>query len=261
MWNAVRTADGSWTLAHPEHKATCHSLAGAWQQACERYARPCRVRELGATQRTVAVLDIGTGLGLNLAAALAALEGTNANLHAVTLERDADVIHSALALADWPAEVERHYAPLRNALAGCLAMRATTARVELGGRGSLTLLLGDATQCLPQFDRSVRFDAVFLDPFAPSVEPGLWEAQFLGEVARRMRDGAVLSTYSASLRVRRALVAGGLSVGRGPRVGLKSAGTLAGIGAHLPPLDARTQRRLARHALAQGSRDGPGAKT
>src|SRR5882672_524352 len=169
-WKGVRTADGSWTLAHPEHGATCHSLAGAWQQARERYARPCRLRELAQSQPAVDLLDIGTGLGLNLAAALEALSGTNAGLHAVTLERDPDVLRAAIELAEWPGDVEAHYAPVRAALARCLASRASPACADLGTRGSLTLLAGDARVELRSWSAGARFDAVFLDPFAPSVE-------------------------------------------------------------------------------------------
>src|SRR5678816_3743700 len=99
-WTAVRTGDGSWTLVHPGHGATCHSQAGAWQQARERYAAPCRLPELARSQAAIELLDIGTGLGLNLAAALEALWGTSAELHATSFERDADVLHSAIALAD-----------------------------------------------------------------------------------------------------------------------------------------------------------------
>jgi tRNA U34 5-methylaminomethyl-2-thiouridine-forming methyltransferase MnmC len=253
-WTPLRTGDGSWTLVHPVHGAACHSQAGAWQQARERYALPCRLRELAQSQSAIELLDIGTGLGLNLAAALEALSGTSAELHATSLERDTDVIRSALALTDWPPEVERHYAPVRDALARCLTERTTSTRVPLGSRGSLTLHLGDALAELRASPAGARFDAVFLDPFAPTVEPALWDREFLGLVAARMRPHAVLSTYSASLAVRVALAGSGLGVGRGPRVGLKSAGTLASFEAALPPLEARTERRLARRSEADVAR-------
>jgi chorismate dehydratase len=254
-WSPVRTADGSWTLAHPDHGATCHSLAGAWQQARERYAAPCRLRELARSQRSIDLLDIGTGLGLNLAAALEAVAGTDAELHALTLERDRDVIRCAIGLADWPAEVEQHNQPVRAALGQCLAARTSCARAGLGRRGSLTLLTGDAAIELPALASGARFDAVFLDPFAPGVEAALWSREFLAQVAERMRPHAILSTYSASLAVRVALASAGLAVGRGPRVGLKSSGTLASLTGALPALDARTQRRLARRAVPDAASD------
>ena len=71
-WVERRTADGSSTLAHPVHGETLHSVAGAWTQARERYARECRLRERALELRaegraTLFLCDVGTGLGLNLA--------------------------------------------------------------------------------------------------------------------------------------------------------------------------------------------------
>jgi tRNA U34 5-methylaminomethyl-2-thiouridine-forming methyltransferase MnmC len=224
-WTPVRTADGSWTLAHPGHGQACHSRAGAWQQACERYADGCR---LGERSGTVRLLDVGTGIGLNLAAALRA---TNGRLAAVTLERDASVIEAGLAL-EQPPEVERWLAPVREALRG--------------NSPSIRLVLGDAREILSSLDG--EFDAVFLDPFSPRVEPDLWSLEFLREIARRMAPGSRLSTYSASLSVRASLAACGLRVGPGPRVGTKASGTIASPDEDPGTFDERTRRRVERRA-------------
>jgi tRNA U34 5-methylaminomethyl-2-thiouridine-forming methyltransferase MnmC len=165
---------------------------------------------------------------LNLAAALRATDG---RLEAVTLERDARVIEAGLAL-EQPPEVERWLAPVREALRD--------------GNGFVRLLLGDARDSLRSIDGA--FDAVFLDPFSPRVEPDLWDPRFLREIAKRMAAGSLLSTYSASLSVRAALVAAGLRVGPGARVGTKASGTLASPDVELPAFDERTGRRLERRA-------------
>ena len=226
-WGTLATADGSTTLVHPVHGEAFHSRAGAWQEARERYALACGLPEFrGATFR---LLDVGTGLGLNLAAALEALDGTGARLEAVTLERDASVVEAGLALRQ-PPEVARWIDAVRAGLAS----------------GSIRLVLGDARETLPALDRSPSFDAVFLDPFSPRVEPDLWAPSFLAEVACRMSPGSLLSTYSAATAVRAGLLAAGLRVGPGGRVGTKSAGTLASPDRPLEPFDERTRRRLER---------------
>ena len=252
-WRPVLTADGSWTLAHPGHGETCHSTAGAWLEARERYAAPCRLREVAAeTDGPVRLLDVGCGIGLNLAAALAELEGTGAELRAVTLERDPSVVRSGLALPVSP-QAERWHAPVRAALARSL--EDPHRAVELGGSGRLRLVLGDARSTLPALSED-PFDAVFLDPFSPRVEGDLWEVGFLAEIAGRMRPRAVLSTYSSAFAVRLALARAGLALGRGPRVGKKASGTLASPRGALPPLEPRTARRLARRLAGQGAPGG-----
>ncbi len=249
-WVPVRTADGSFTLAHPRHGQCCHSQAGAWEEARLRYAAACRLRERAERQAHLSLLDIGTGLGLNLAAALECVRGTRCRLDVLTLELDRGVLEAAFSLQ---ARESASLAPeLADAWGATLrARRAALARapgepVDWEG-GSLRLLLGDACTLLPA-QPAERFDAVFLDAFSPQVEPELWSPAFLAEVARRMAPRSLLSTYSSSLGVRSALAAAGLRVGAGARVGTKSSGTLASPDLALPALDARQERRLARRA-------------
>jgi tRNA U34 5-methylaminomethyl-2-thiouridine-forming methyltransferase MnmC len=251
-WEALLTDDGTWTLRHGPSGATCHSTAGAWTQARERYVAPCRLVELGAQQRVVRLLDIGTGLGLNLAAAFDALDPAPAQLEVLSLELDSGAIERGFELGPWPEPVARALARIRPALASALRARDEQ-RVELPGRldgsprGGLRLWLGDARERGAELGRE-RFDAVFLDPFAPSDAPELWEAPFLRHVALAMAPHAILSTYSASLEVRARLAAAGLRVGLGPRVGRKAQGTLASFTAPLPELHRRLQRRIARRS-------------
>jgi tRNA U34 5-methylaminomethyl-2-thiouridine-forming methyltransferase MnmC len=244
-WRRVKSADGSWTLAHPVHGEACHSLHGAWTQALERYARPCRLAE--RAPGPLRLLDVGSGLGLNLAAALAELEPRGSWLEAVSLESDATVIEAGVALyreqAPSRGPWERWHASVREALTKLLAQGGTA---HLGTRGSLRLLLGDARESVQDLEPTQAFDAVFLDPFSPRVAPELWQPAFLAAIAARMASGSWLSTYSAAFAVRRALAQAGLKVGRGPRVGAKAEGTLASPDVEPPPLSARLVRRLAR---------------
>lgn len=255
-WQPVLTADGSWTLAHPTHGETCHSRAGAWEQARERYARPCRLAERAwapsgdaTAARGLRLLDVGTGLGLNLAAALEAVSGSGAHLSVVTLERDASVIRAGCALFERTELARGPWEPFHSTVREALgrALGDPSAEVELGESGKLTLLLGDARATIESLEERV-FDAVFLDPFSPAREPDLWEEGFLTAVARRIAGGGWLSTYSAATRVRSALARAGLEVGRGPRVGRKSEGTLASPTETPPPLDPRTARRIERRS-------------
>ena len=66
-WTAVETEDGSWTLRRDAGGVTCHSLAGAWSQARERYAQlSAREREvLGLIVEGLTNKEIGRALELS----------------------------------------------------------------------------------------------------------------------------------------------------------------------------------------------------
>jgi tRNA U34 5-methylaminomethyl-2-thiouridine-forming methyltransferase MnmC len=248
VWTALTTGDGSITLAHPAHGETCHSRAGAWTQARERYARPCRIHERalelhGAGRSHLRLLDVGTGLGLNIAAALEAVEDVDIGLDITSLEVDPLVIAGAIAIGAQPlTELERFHAPVRAALERALEP-SSKGLVDLG-RHRLRLVSGDGRDSLAALDPHACFDAVFLDPFSPRVDPDLWEPCALRAIAVRMAPHSVLSTYSAAVRVRAGLRAAGLHVGPGPRVQEKAQGTLASPDPLTSTFDARTQRRL-----------------
>jgi tRNA U34 5-methylaminomethyl-2-thiouridine-forming methyltransferase MnmC len=250
-WTSVVTGDGSLTLAHPRHGQTCHSKAGAWTEARERYAAACRIREraLDAGRRELRVLDVGTGLGLNIAAALECVRGSGVALDVTSLEIDVAVIEATLALGPQANfELEREHAVVREALA-----RAPHGETVTVANLSLRLLLGDGRTTIRELERRPVFDAVFLDPFSPGVDGALWEPDFLAEIAARMAPLSLLSTYTVSLGVRAGLRAAGLRVGVGPRVGTKASGTLASPDLDLARPDPRTERRIEARARSAGT--------
>ncbi len=262
-WRAERTGDGAWTLRQLELDETCHSRSGAWQQARERYALATELGRHGSGG-AVRLLDIGTGLGLNLAAALWAFEreaSAPSRLEIDSFEVDPRVLVWAARLTDWPEDVERYHALLRPLLLQAARAQAGSHSASLSLRGGdkqahvqiFVADASDAAQLAPERKAMPGYDAVFLDPFSPralartaACGSDLWSEAFLAHVAMRMRSPAMLSTYSCAVRVRLGLLRAGLAVGSGPRVGSKSSGTLASKGLVVPPLQPRTARRLAR---------------
>ena len=261
-WRPERTADGSWTLRHPGHGEACHSRDGAWLEARERYVVPCRLgqRARRGGRARLRLLDVGTGLGVNIAAAAAVVANTDATLEVVTLENDPAVIRAAGILcrtAGPPpaggsvAPREALWASVCETLEEALEDASTARPVKALPAVTIRLLLGDARETLAAEAPGVGFDAVFLDPFSPARAPELWSPAFLAEIAGRMSPRSWLSTYSSAFAVRRALALAGLRVGRGPRVGAKAEGTLASPDGVPPALSESLRRRLARA--------GPGA--
>ncbi|RMV12000.1 tRNA 5-methylaminomethyl-2-thiouridine biosynthesis bifunctional protein MnmC, partial [Pseudomonas savastanoi] len=87
------------------------------------------------------------------------------------------------------------------------------------GRVTLTLLIGDALQMLPQLDGQV--DAWFLDGFAPAKNPEMWTPELFAELARLSAPSATIGTFTSTGWVRRSLNAAGFKMKRVPGIGHK----------------------------------------
>lgn len=164
--------------------------------------------------------ETGFGTGLNFLATVATwLEHAPAGtqLHYVSVEkfplhRD-DLRH---ALTRWP-----ELAPLAEPfLARYPVLLPGYHRLVFSDWGvRLTLLFGDATTELAALDG--RIDAWYLDGFAPSRNPELWQPALFRELARLSHAGTTFATFTAAGAVRRGLSEAGFAVEKVPGHGQK----------------------------------------
>lgn len=164
--------------------------------------------------------ETGFGTGLNFLCAWQLFEQhavPGARLHFVSVEKfplsPAD-LQRALAL--WPDlkqfsdQLLKHY----------VAIHQGFQRIVLdNGRVTLTLLIGDALEQLPQLDGQI--DAWFLDGFAPAKNPEMWTAELFAELARLAAPGSTISTFTSTGWVRLLLNAAGFKMKRTPGIGHK----------------------------------------
>lgn len=251
-WTPVLTGDGSLTLRNDRLGEACHDLAGAWTESCERYALPTGLGRRAAGADPVRLLDIGTGLGWNLAAALAAVEQPGGTLDAVGIELDPTVIERTIGLDRESGlaagEAGRWHGKVTGALERVLSNpdAAWKTGIPLGERSRLRLALRGVSDVLEDLEGQPGFDAIFLDFFSRASDPRPWEGRLIQAIAGLLAPGGLLATYSAALDLRVHLAAAGLQVGKGPKVAGKAEGTLAGRGVAGPPLADRTRRKLLR---------------
>jgi len=78
------------------------------------------------------------------------------------------------------------------------------------GRVTLTLLIGDVLDTLPQLD--ARVDAWFLDGFAPARNPDMWQPALYDQLARLCAPDATLATFTSVGAVRRGLQEAGFAM-------------------------------------------------
>lgn len=164
--------------------------------------------------------ETGFGTGLNFLCAWQLFEQhavAGARLHFVSVEKyPLSLPDLQRALALWP-ELKPFADQL---LAQYVAIHQGFQRLILDqGRITLTLLIGDALEQLPQLDAQI--DAWFLDGFAPAKNPDMWTAELFAELARLAAPGSTISTFTSTGWVRRLLNAAGFKMKRTPGIGHK----------------------------------------
>lgn len=161
----------------------------------------------------LAVGETGFGTGLNFlctAEAFLRLAPQSAHLDYLAVDKHPLSLRDlATARESWPEFAELSRALQQHWPAPIPGFH----RVTLAeGRIRLTLALGDAA-CMLRYCHTPRH-AWFLDGFAPSRNPDMWEPVLFGELARLSRPGTTLATYTAAGTVRRGLGEAGFRMSR-----------------------------------------------
>ena len=183
---------------------------------------PQRFKQATGTFR---VIETGFGSGLNfLLTAQQWLQAapTEAVLHYVSIEQ------FPMAVSDWQ-RVHRQFAnqPFFMALSEQLAQQwpfRLPGRHDvwlMEGRIHLSLWWGDVNRVLPQLPDNLRADAWFLDGFAPSKNPEMWQEMLFKQMARLSGEQTTFATFTAAGIVRRGLHAAGFAVQKDKGFGKK----------------------------------------
>ncbi|MFD0912593.1 bifunctional tRNA (5-methylaminomethyl-2-thiouridine)(34)-methyltransferase MnmD/FAD-dependent 5-carboxymethylaminomethyl-2-thiouridine(34) oxidoreductase MnmC [Methylophilus luteus] len=203
-------------LAETRHVFLQHNaLQQRWQQLT--LDRPCHF----------VIVETGFGSGLNFLAALQLWRQhapASAHLHFVSIEI------APFTLQDLQ-QAHAHFPELAElSLALCQQYRLLQPginQLELPAfSASLTLHIADAAQVLPTLN--VKADAWFLDGFAPSKNPQMWQSALFDCMARCSRPATTFATFTSAGFVRRGLQAAGFVVEKKTGYGAKRE-MLAGV--------------------------------
>jgi len=205
-----------------------HSAQGALAQAGHVFLRGNALPGRWAGRPVFSVCETGFGLGLNFLALWDAWRRDVARprrLHMVSLEAHpfarADL--ERLAAGAVPAGLRPLAAQL---VAAWPPLLPGLHRLEFEeGAVTLTLGFGRAASLAPAL--CARFDAYFLDGFAPDRNPEMWSPRLMRDLANLAAPGATAATWCSAGAVRRALQAAGFAVERRPGFGAKREMTVA----------------------------------
>lgn len=238
-----------------------HSADGGPGQAAHVFLQGCGLPQAWAEQSVYTILETGFGTGLNFLVTWAAWRADPkrpARLHFLSVEKHPFRADDLARLhAQWP----QFCGLSRELLANWPALTPGFHRISLDhDRVQLTLMLGDALDCLPQVRGGV--DAFYLDGFAPGCNADLWQSVVFDALARLAKPGASASTYTVAAPVRHGLEQAGFICDRRPGYGRKrhclaasfagrSTWVEVGVPRHVAVIGAGVAGAAAAYALAQ----------
>jgi len=164
------------------------------------------------------IAETGFGTGLNFLCAWRLWDDCappTARLHFISMEKY-PLTHTDLAqaLSLWPQlarqrdQLQAQYHFLTNGFHRL---------VFDDGRITLTLLIGDVNDMLPQLAANLaanKIDAWFLDGFAPAKNPEMWQQSLFNNMARLSHAETTFATFTSAGEVRRSLEKAGFAVNK-----------------------------------------------
>lgn len=166
--------------------------------------------------QTFTVGETGFGTGLNFLALWQLWQQVRPDnsswLHFISVEKyPLSIEDLTRALAVWDELrplTEQLLAQYPLPLAGCHRLSFPDARI------SLDLWFGDAAQCFPCIHADNPVNAWFLDGFAPSCNPDMWQTNVFAHIMRLSAQGTSFASFSVAGVLKRALKAYEVSISR-----------------------------------------------
>lgn len=208
QYQEIMTDDGSATLFDTQFKEAMHSSAGAILETELVYINGCEIKERPISKKRVSVLEVGLGFGH----ALSLLLKMNAPIDYFAFEINKELCEFTLNRLSIPFKKEGN-----DYLANL-------------GQMKIRVLCGDArVEVSKLFGK--KFMAIFQDPYSPDKCPTLWSVEWFIDLFKLSDEETILTTYSASSRVRKAMLLAGFSISEFQGHGKKRGSTKAFIGA------------------------------
>jgi tRNA U34 5-methylaminomethyl-2-thiouridine-forming methyltransferase MnmC len=226
----IQTDDGTPTLFSERFSEACHSTAGAKAETEKHYLQGCHIAHLLRTQSQTNILEVGFGTGLGFRETLKLAQSQQSgHLNFTSLEIDEELVKWAI-----PDAIRKECGDI------CYYF-------QQGDKFELTIIVGDARKVLPHFSHQLpAFHAIYQDAFSPKKNPTLWTKEWFSLLGSMSLPGAYLSTYSASISIRKALMDVGWGISIGESFAQKRSSTRA---RWQMPSDAALIEQLQNHSI------------
>lgn len=205
----IKTEDGSLSAFSKTYGENFHNTTGAQSETQTHYIEGCKILEK-AQAKDIHVLEVGFGLGVGAIETLKAVQGLTNKVRFTSLEIDPEL---------------PEYFALKN---GNIKLVKTAFGYEgVSGNFHLRVLIGDARATL-KADKE-DFDAIYQDAFSPKRNAILWTKEWFELLRTKAKNDCIMSTYSSSSSIRKAMLEAGWIIKKGVKFGPKRSSTRAYI--------------------------------
>ena len=204
----ILTEDGSHTLIHPELNESYHSVHGAIQES-EHVFIETGFRKVASKTKTISILEVGFGTGLNALLTLNEIIATDVTVHYTTLE-PFPIPDKLLADLNYPklignASLEVEFLLMHHA--------ENSVPLKLNAQ----FLFEKHLIRLQDFEgKASSLNLIYFDAFSPEKVPEMWEQDIFNKLFLLLKPGGVLVTYCAKGVVRRTMQQAGFTTERLP---------------------------------------------
>jgi len=191
-----KTADGSHTLFVPELNETYHSVHGAIQESQHVFIK--NGLRYFIDKKSVSILEIGFGTGLNALLTLLATENSSQMVNYVSLEKF-PLPNELVQQLNYPTQLKTN--ATQTALFNCIHSCKWNTNTPISENFNLLKINKDLTD----FHTTTNFDIVYFDAFAPEKQAELWISEIFLKIYNFLKPGGILVTYCAKGVVKRTI--------------------------------------------------------
>jgi len=196
------TEDGSHTLFVPGLNETYHSTHGAIQESMHVFIEAGLKK---VKNKTINVLEIGFGTGLNTFLTLLEAKKTESIIKYTSLEAF-PLEMSLVSQLNYTSELK-----LKDSI-GELFNKLHEVEWESGQSITNEFELKKLKIKLDNFNASEMYDVIYFDAFAPQIQPEMWKVSVFEKMFNCLNNSGILVTYCAKGVVKRGLKEVGFNV-------------------------------------------------
>jgi tRNA U34 5-methylaminomethyl-2-thiouridine-forming methyltransferase MnmC len=200
-YELIQTEDDSWAIYSDYYKENSHSLVGARSETLYNFINGCELSEKMSQKSSLVVLEVGFGIGNGIATTLNFWKKQEIKPDSFTfISQEIDPELVTFSFEEGPYRDDLKELHQNEEWSWTL--------IENGKRFELKVLPGDARQSVKDVAQD-SVHAIFQDAYSPGKNPDLWTLEWFRDLNNVANEECIMTTYSASARIRRSMAQAG----------------------------------------------------